>query len=214
MTEYPPGVDPGRERISAGAAARREASGSSNRRSQRGLWGAIVLLLALPLAVMTQVVIGSGSETIVHFALAAGAALVAFSTSDFETPRWIAWIGGVSAGGLAAIFLLQGVSQLVGSDSLSTFAYQVLGNWPERLLLTLFVLWLVAMLLTASRGRTRILGFVTVAIVVCLEAYGYFGLLFLGTNTLAETPGLRALYLLPLVWLAFESGERRSGEVS
>ena len=40
------------------------------------------------------------------------------------------------------------------------------------------------------------------------------GLLYLGTNVLLETPALRLLYLLPLVWLLLESRKRRPGEVS
>ncbi len=182
-------------------------------RSPRGFLGAIVLLLAVPVTVLTQVLFGGGSETTIHFALALGSALVSLSAFDFETLRWIAWIGGASAGALAAIFLAQGASELIRSDSLTRLVYDMLGNWPERLFLSLFVLWLIAMLLTASRGKTRILGFVAMAIVVCVEAYGYFGLLFLGTNTLSETPALKLLYLLPFVWLHFESRKRRPQRV-
>jgi hypothetical protein len=53
----------------------------------------------------------------------------------------------------------------------------VLGLWGEKLLLSLLTFWLVGMLLTASRGKTRILGFVAMAIVVCVDAYVNFGLL-------------------------------------
>ena len=69
-------------------------------------------------------------------------------------------------------------------------------------------------MLTASQGRTRVLGFVAMTVVVCLEAYGYFAQLFLGTNVFLETPILRVLYLLPFVWLIFESRKRRPKEVS
>ena len=180
--------------------------------SPRGFLGALVLLLALPIAVLVQVLFGSGSSTTVHFVLAAGSVLVSLSAFDFETPRWIAWIGCVSTSALAAIFLAQGVSLLVGNESLNYFVYQVLGSWPEGSLITLFVLWLVAMLPSASRGKTRMLGLVALAIVVGMEVYRYV-LLFLGTNLLVETPALRLLYLLPLVWLLLESRKRRPGEV-
>ena len=180
-------------------------------RSPRGLLGAIVLLLALPIAVLTQVLFGSGSGTTVHFALAVGSVLVSLSAFDFETPRWVAWIGSISAGALATIFLLQGASELIKNTSLTYLAYEMLGSWPERYLTSLVVFWLVALLLTASWGKTRILGFVAMAIVVCLEAYGYLGLLYLGTNVLLETPVLRLLYLLPFVWLIFESRKSRPG---
>jgi hypothetical protein len=182
-------------------------------RSPRGFLGAILILLALPIAVLIQVLFGSGSETTVHFVLAAGSALVAFSAFDFETPRWIAWIGCVSASALAAIFLAQGVGQLVGNDSLNHFLYQVLGSWPEGALITLLVLWLVAILLSASQGKTRILGLVALAIVVGLEVFRYV-LLYLGTNLLLETPALKLLSLLPLVWLLLETRKRRLGEIS
>lgn len=69
-------------------------------RSPRGPLGAIVLLLALPIAVLTQVLFGSGSGTTIHFALAVGCVLVSFSAFDFETPRWIAWIGCVTTSAL------------------------------------------------------------------------------------------------------------------
>jgi hypothetical protein len=65
-------------------------------------------------------------------------------------------------------------------------------------------------LLTASRGKTRILGFVAMAIVMCVDAYYNFGLLYLGANPFLETPVLRLLYLLPFVWLIFENRKRRS----
>jgi hypothetical protein len=137
-----------------------------------------------------------------HVALTVGCTLVAISAFDFETPRWVAWIGRVAAGAFAAIFLLQAASELMENDSFSYFALQVLGNWPERVLTTLFIFWLVGVLLSASRGKTRILGFVAMAAVVGVNAYNYV-LLYLG-----EAPALTAVYLLPFVWLLFESRKK------
>jgi hypothetical protein len=179
-------------------------------RSPRGFLGSLVLLLALPIAVLAQVMFGGGSGIAIHLALAAGCVLVAFSAFDLGTPRWLAWVGCVSANAFAAIFLVQGASSLVGSESFSYFANEVLGFWPEKLLLSLLTIWLLGVLLTASRGRTRILGFVAMAIVVCVEAYVYFVLLFLGTNPFLETAAVKLPYLLPFVWLLFESGKRRT----
>jgi hypothetical protein len=167
-----------------------------------------VLLLALPIAVLTQVLFGSGSAVAIHVALAAGCVLVSLSAFDFDTPRWLAWIGCVSVGAFAVIFLLQAASTLIGNESFSYFTNDVLGFWPEKILLSLITFWLVGVLLTASRGKTRILGFVAMAVVVCTEAYVYFGLLFLGTNPFLETAVVRLPYLLPFVWLLFESGRR------
>jgi hypothetical protein len=172
--------------------------------------GSLVLLLALPIAVLTQVLVGSGSAVAIHVALAAGCVLVSLSAFDFDTPRWLAWIGCVSVGTSAVIFLLQAASTLIGNESFSYFTNDVLGFWPEKILLSLITFWLVGMLLTASRGKTRILGFVAMAIVVCVEAYVYFGLLVLGTNPFLETAIVKLPYLLPFVWLIFESGKRRA----
>jgi hypothetical protein len=179
-------------------------------RSPRGLLGSLVLLLALPIAVLTQVLFGSGSAVAIHVALAAGCVLVSLSAFSFGTPRWLAWTGCVSAGAFAAIFLVQAASSLIGSESFSYFANEVLGFGPEKLLLSLITIWLVGMLLTASWGRTRILGFVAMAVVVCVEAYVYFGLFVLGTNPFLETAAVKLPYLLPFVWLLFESGKRRT----
>jgi hypothetical protein len=177
-------------------------------RSLRGVLGSLVLLLALPIAVLTQVLFGGGSAIAIHVALAAGCVLVSLSAFDFGTPRWLAWIGCVSAIAFAVIFLLQAASTLVGNESFSYFANEVLGFWPEKLLLSFITFWLVGVLLIASRGWTRILGFVAMAVVVCVEAYVYFGLLVLGTNPFLETAVVKLAYLLPFVWLLFESSKR------
>ena len=144
-----------------------------------------------------------------HVSLALGCVLVSFSVFDFQTPRWIAWIGCASTSAFAAIFLVQAASSLIGNESFSYFANQVLGFWPEKLLLSLCTFWLVGVLLTASRGKTRILGFVVMATVVCVEAYVYFGLLIVGTNPFLETQIVKLPYLLPFVWLIFESRKRQ-----
>ena len=112
-------------------------------------------------------------------------------------------MGCVAAGTFAAIFLLQAASELMQNGSFSYFALQVLGDYPERILKTLFTFWLVGVLLTASRGKTRILGFVVMAVVVGVEVYNYVLLL------LGEEPALTILYLLPFVWLLLESRKRQ-----
>jgi protein-S-isoprenylcysteine O-methyltransferase Ste14 len=85
-------------------------------------------VLSLPVAVLTQVLLGSGSGVAMHVALAVGGALVARAAFDFETPRWLAWTGCLAAGAFAAIFLLQAAIALLQNDSFSYFALQVLGN--------------------------------------------------------------------------------------
>jgi hypothetical protein len=76
------------------------------------------------------------------------------------------------------------------------------------MLVTLLVFWLIAVLLSGSGGKTRILGFVVMAVVVGVNAYNYV-LLYRG-----EADALAALYLLPFVWLLFESRKTEPEKVS
>jgi hypothetical protein len=210
MTDYSRNVEPGGVGTSPSVAARQAMFGGSGMRSLRGFLGSIALLLALPLAVLTQVLFGSGSGIAIHFALAVGSVLVALSAFDFGTPRLLAWIGCVSASAFAAIFLVQNASAFVGNESFSYFANNVLGLWGEKLLLSVLTIWLVAVLLTSSRGKTRILGLLVMAVVVCVDLYVNFALLFLGTNPFLETAAVKLPYLLPFVWLLLESRKRES----
>jgi hypothetical protein len=186
----------------AEAAARHETSRTASVRSPGAFLASVVLILALPVAILVQLLLGSGASLTMHVALTVGCVLLSLSAFDFDTPRWVAWIGRVAAGTFAAIFLLQAASELIRNDSFSYFALQVLGSWPERVLITLLALWLVAVSLSASRGNTRILGFAVMAVVVGVEAYNYV-LLYLG-----EPLAFKVLYLLPFVWLLFESRKR------
>jgi tetrahydromethanopterin S-methyltransferase subunit E len=83
-------------------------------RSARGLFASSAFLLALPLTALYGMVLGNGVEAVIHGALALGAALMAFAVFDFNTPRWMTWIGSVSAGLLACIFFLQDVQSRSG----------------------------------------------------------------------------------------------------
>jgi|SRR5215218_2671751 hypothetical protein len=176
-------------------------------RSPRGFLAAIGFLLALPIAVLCQVLFGSGSGVVVHLALALGSVLLSFAVFDFKLPGWMNWIGCVSAAALGAIFLLQGVALLIHSDSLTYVAYQVLGQWPEGLFPALLILWFVAMLVFDSQGKMRILGFGAMSIVVGFEVYRYT-LAYLGTSLEAQPQMSRLLLLLPFVWLLFESRKK------
>jgi hypothetical protein len=203
MTEHSRSVEPPGLQKTSNVVGQRETLGSLSMRSPRGFVGSIVLVLALPIAVLAQVLLGSGSSLSMHVMLTVGCTLIALSAFDFGTPRWVAWVGRAAAGAFAAIFVLQGASELMRNDVFSHFALQVLGNWPERVLTTLFIFWLVGVLLSASRGKTRILGFFVMAVVVGVNAYNYV-LLYLG-----EPPALTAVYLLPFVWLLLESRKRQ-----
>jgi hypothetical protein len=176
-------------------------------RSLRGLLAAIVFLLAVPVAVLCQILFGSGAGTAIHLALGAGSVLLSFAVFDFKLPGWINWIGCVSAAALGAIFLLQGVALLIDSDSLTYLAYQMLGQWPEGLFPALLILWFVAMLVFDSQGKTRILGFGAMTIVVGFEVYTHT-LAYLGTPIEEQSQILRLLMFLPFVWLLFESTKK------
>ena len=55
-------------------------------RSPLGLLAALAFLLAVPIAFGCQILFGSGAGTTIHFALAAGSVLLAFSVFDFKLP--------------------------------------------------------------------------------------------------------------------------------
>jgi hypothetical protein len=140
----------------------------------------------------------------IHFFLAAGSVLLAFSVFDFELPRWINWIGCAAGLALGTIFLLQAVALLIPIESLHYFAYEVLGQWPEGWLPDVVILWFVAMLVLDSQGKSRILGIVAVSMAVCFELYSHI-LRYVGTS---DTGSLKLLMLLPFVWLLFESTKK------
>jgi hypothetical protein len=150
---------------------------------------------------------GDRAETVVHAGLALGSAVLSFAVFDFRTARWVAWIGAMSTGSLAAVFLLQGVSESIGTSSLTYLAFQILGQRLEASLVDLFTFWCIAMLLIDSEGKTRILGLVAMSLVVGVKLYSY-GLTYLGSSLNAEAPGLKLLYLLPFAWLLFETSKR------
>ncbi len=173
-------------------------------RSPLGLLAALAFLLAVPIAFGCQILFGSGAGTGIHFALAAGCVLLAFSIFDFELPRWMNWIGCAAGLALGTIFLLQAVALLIPNESLYYFAYGVLGQWPEGWLPDVIILWFVAMLVLDSRDKTRILGIVALSLAVCFELYSH-ALRLLGTS---PTGTLKLLMLLPFVWLLFESTKK------
>lgn len=104
-------------------------------------------------------------------------------------------MGGLAMGALAAIFLAQGLSELVRDEAFTHFVYQVLGQRLERWLGYVFLLWCAAVLVSDSRGTIRVLGCAAVA----LAAF-------------SRVLDQNALNLLPFVWLALESVRRRESE--
>jgi hypothetical protein len=173
-------------------------------RSPLGLLAALTFLVGVPISFGCQILFGSGAGTMIHFFLAAGSLLLAFAGFDFKLPRWMNWIGCAAGLALGTIFLLQAVALVIPNESLNYVAYEVLGQWPEGWLPDVVILWLVAMLVLDSQGKSRILGIVAVSIAVCLEVYSHT-LRFLGTS---PTEILRLLMLLLFVWLLLESTKK------
>jgi hypothetical protein len=177
-------------------------------KSPRGVLAAVLLLLALPVAVLGQVLFGADSETVVHLVGAVGFVLLAPAFFDFARPRWVAWAGGGHAAALAPIFALQALGTVVPDETLHDFAFQVLGGLPEGIALGALLACLLAVCLLESRGATRILGLLTLLVTVAAQVYLLL-LLLAGTPANA---GLRLLYLLPPVWLLLESRKARAPE--
>jgi hypothetical protein len=173
-------------------------------RSPRGFFAALVLLFALPIAVLGQAVFGIEFEITFHFLLAISSGLIALAVFDFKLPAWITWLGSLSSGGVAAIFLLQGINGLFPSDALFYLAYRVLGQQPEAALVDGLILWFVALLFGDSQGKTRLFGGAALSLAVGYELYRY-GLMYLS----AEPAGiLKLTMLLPFVWLLLESKKK------
>lgn len=170
-------------------------------RSPRGFFAALVLLCGIPIALLGQVVFGINVEIPLHFVFALTAGLVALAVFDFKLPGWVTWLGCLSSGALATIFLLQGVSLLTPNDTLHYVAYDLLGQRLEVALMDGLILWFVALLLGDSQGKTRLFGVAAVSMVVGFELYKY-ALAFLGS----EPAGiLKLTLLLPFIWLLLES---------
>lgn len=176
-------------------------------KSRRGFLAAIIFLSAIPVAVLCRTIFGIEADLILHFACAAGFAFISFAVFDFKVPKWINWSGCAATGALAFIFLLQGASQLIRSDSLTYFVFQILGQRVEAGLVKLLFLWFIALLIFDSRGNSRFFGLVVMSVVFCAEIYGFY--LAYGGASLDETnAALKLLYLLPFAWLIFESGKK------
>jgi hypothetical protein len=173
-------------------------------RSPLGLLAALAFLVGVPISFGWQILFGSGAGTLIHFFLAAGSLLLAFAVFDFKLPRWMNWIGCAAGLAVGSIFLLQAVVLLIPNESLHYFAYEVLGQWPEGWLPDVVILWLVALLVLDSQGKSRIFGIVAVSIAVCLQLYSHT-LRFLGSS---PTEILRLLMLLLFVWLLIESTKK------
>jgi hypothetical protein len=169
-------------------------------RSPRAFAAGLILLLGVPLALATAAVFGDGAEDVLHLALAASFFLFAFAVFDFTMPARIKWAAAAAMVALAAIFLLQGVSDLAQSPPLQQLAYGVLGQRLEKLLGYAFLLWCAAMLLVDSEGKTKNLGAVALVAIIGVEIYS-FAVAYGGGQ---PPDALKLLYLPLFLWLLLE----------
>lgn len=183
-----------------------------NVKSKRGFAGALILLLALPVTLVYQSLGAPRPEAVIHVLFALGALLMALAVFDFMVPKWIAALGVISAGALTVVFLLQGMSELTQNAQLTDLVYRVLGQHIERWLVDLFLVWCVGVLLTDSRGRTKTLGYVAVAVAVGVEVYANW-LAYRDTSLNVQAPALKLTIFLPLIWLLFESRKADPGSL-
>ncbi len=175
-------------------------------RSRRALVAAAVILLSYPVALATQFLFGRGADTVIHFVTGLGFLVFASSVFDFALPRWVNIVGAIAAAGFGTIFVLQGLSDVTQVEGLRHLAFDVLGRHVERLLPDVVYLWFLALLVLDSRGRSRVLGWIVMVVVIATEIASVASLLF-GF----PLPNLKIAVLLPFVWLVSESVERRTG---
>jgi hypothetical protein len=169
--------------------------------SLRALLGSLSLLAALPLAFLTSVGLSGGETVVVHAAFGAGMLLLAAAAFDFGVPRIVGWIGMCATLVLGAIFLAQGVAELVQSPALFAIVYgDPTVQAVERLAAYPLLFWCIGVLLAHSRGRLRVVGAISIAAIAAAEAYSYWVVHAGGTPDIM----LRLTYLLAFVWLALE----------
>jgi hypothetical protein len=175
-------------------------------RSRRGFYGAIAVLLLLPVAIVSSIAFGD-EETGLHLALATGAWLFAAAVFDFRVVGWLNRATSAALVVLGGVFFLQAVSPLTGNDAFYDFSYDTLGQALEGSLTLWFVTWCVAMLLADTRDKTRLFGLVTV-----LPLFAYVAATFVlkqtGDDGLPEA--LKLLFLPVMVWMLMESKKPRS----
>jgi hypothetical protein len=128
---------------------------------------------------------------------------------DFRTPRWATWMSSISTGVLAAVFFLQGLSEVTHGETLTDLAYRMLGQGLEGWLVDLFMAWCVIVLVIDRTLTAKVPGIVAMATVACVKAYS-LGLAYHGTSLDAEAPILKLLWLGPFVWILLESSSHAS----
>ena len=176
-------------------------------RSLRGVLAAAVCLLAVPVALLFQLIVGSGAEIVLHLVGGVGCLLTAFAVFDFEPPRWPPWVGCLSIGAFGATFLLQGISQLLHIDWLTYLAFQILGQQFETWSVDVFLVWCGATVLLMSHDKVKLFGIGVMALAVTAEIYS-FAVRHFGSGSGGVSPLLKLVLLLPFLWLLIESSKK------
>jgi hypothetical protein len=173
-------------------------------RSLRGALGALVLLLALPVTIAFDLVFPGSAGVVIHALLATGTLLIALSVFDFATPTWLTWTALAAASILAAVFFIQGVTELTQNEWLRSVAYsQELGGWGEALTVSVVMAWFIAVARAHCRGIMMVFGVLSAAGMIGLSAWGVLASASGGTPA-----GMRLLFLLPIAWFLFVSTRR------
>jgi hypothetical protein len=164
-----------------------------------GITAAVIMLLAIPLTIASQALGDSAAGVVIHLALGASCIALAIAVFDFELPRWVNRAGAAVSAALGTIFLLQAVSLLL-NGALDGIAFKILGQLPEGILPIAILFWFAALLVYASRGRTRLIGWLVVppaiVLTVAMVIAHYIGI---------EAAYLKLAALLPFAWLLLES---------
>jgi|SRR5690242_15761703 hypothetical protein len=183
------------------AISTNQQKGSLPLRSTLGLAAAITAGATYPVAIAAGVTLGdTASNAAVHFVVGTAFVILAAAMPDFGLARWVTWLGMAAAAVFGGTFILQGIVDLTHIEALDRLAFQVLGHELERVLPDVVYLWFAALLLTASSGRTRYIGWVVVPVVFGLELAILVGVL-IGI----DVPFIKATIFLPFIWLLFES---------
>ena len=175
-------------------------------RSPRGAFGALALLLALPITIVYSIFFPVGAESVIHIALAVGTFLIGLSVVDFQAPSWLKAITCIAASALAAIFLAQGLSDVTPNETLKNLAFsRELGGWGEAITISMVMVWFMAVARTHTRGATMILGLALSVLGVGLSVWS-----MVGAAPSGLPQAMRLLFLLPIAWFLFVTTRRSS----
>jgi hypothetical protein len=176
-------------------------------RSPAAIASGVIMLAALPFAILTALTFGGGDGVVVHVLFGFGMTFLLLATRDFRMPTAITWIGRAGIAGLGLIFFLQGLADAVPWPPIVTVAYDVFGQVIERVSIYPILAWFAGLLAFDSAGKTKVMGALVLGLLVAVEIHSLVTMLMGGMPDIL----LRALYLLLFAWLALEGMKQRRG---